>query len=227
MKRFVFGTVAVLAAFMGVSSMAHGAAALANGAQTSAKPTAKDAAKKQIQIAADPIGITDFQFTLQFDPNILHVALDPDSNSPLIRAINGYELGVRSDPLAEKFLIDAINGFVTVRGYWPAVGGAAVPDYEIDVYDVMFELNGGIPLETQFTINALGVYHDTRDFGNDFMNAGEVREGQVVVTRTYGVNEIITSTTGLISIATVPAPTASAAVMPAVAILLRRRQEAV
>lgn len=239
MNRSAFGLAAVLTACLGMSSMAHAAAALANGAATSAKATAKDAAKKQIQIAADPIGIIDFQFTLHYDPVILHVAVD-DNEQPLIRGINGYDLGVRGNPTAPKYSINEARGYVTVRGFWPAPDGQAVPDYEIDVYDVVFELNdtwdSGIPIpdDTEFIIYSLGITSRTNGLGqNDFMNAGEVTgPNEVRVTRTYTAgdpqNPILQNDTGLISIggegSGIPEPAAISAVFPAAFLLRRRRR---
>lgn len=261
MNRMGLGVFAVLAACLGVSSMAYATAALANGAATSAKPTAKDAAKKQIQIAADPVGITDFQFTLQYDPSILHVAFDPDNEvlTPLIEAINGYTLGLRNNPYSPGYLIDQEDGLVTVQGYWDAANGP-VPDYELNVYSVVFELNEGVPLTQQFTINSIGVTHNGNDgdggegtvglegfngfsalessgptivngssapyFGDDFMIAGQLVNGQLVTTRTYTVDEILPSTTGLISIDSVPTPAASMAAVPGLGLLLLRRRTA-
>jgi len=55
---------------------------------TSAKATATSPVQRRMQIAAGPIGITEFQFTLHYDPILIRVARNVD-NAPLIRAING------------------------------------------------------------------------------------------------------------------------------------------
>lgn len=241
MKRVGLGVVAVLAACLGVSSLAQGAAALANGAATSAKPTAKDTAKKQIQIAADPVGIIDFQFTLHYDPLLLHVATNANG-APLIEALNGYTLGVRNNPEATTYAIDATNGFVTVRGYWP-VGNGEVPYEETNVYDVTFQLNDelfpGVPLDadTPFIIYSMGVTAPYNPFGRgspDKLVAGNIINGVAVPTRTYTAgdsdNPILTNNSGLLVIGTdsdtLPEPAAMGLVAPALLLLRRRRSSA-
>lgn len=233
MRKIVLSAVAALV--MASSHTAFGAAALANGALTSAKPTATNPVQRQIQIAADPVGITDFQFSLFFDTNILEVATNVDEQFE-IRAINGYQLGLRNNPNAAAFAIDFERGIVSVRGYWPASNGQ-VPFEEIDVYDVVFRLKTvnfqgvPIPLNTVFEVRGGGAGSQSSPFGAnfpDFMLGGSFSptSSQPIIERTYGAdlpapNGILPSTTGLIAI--VPEPGALALLVPVALGLLRRR----
>lgn len=88
MKIQITATVMAASCTASGSSMALGAAALANGAMTSFKATATSPVQRRMQIAAGPIGITEFQFTLHYDPILIRVARNVN-NAPLIRAING------------------------------------------------------------------------------------------------------------------------------------------
>jgi hypothetical protein len=217
------------------ASVAHGAAALAAGAKTSAKPTATNPVQRQMQIAADPIGITDFQFSLFFDSRLLQVAQNVDDQF-LIRGINGYVLGLRDNPDAPAFAINFERGIVSVRGYWPASNGQ-VPQEEIDVYDVVFQLRATddqgvpIPLTQPFRVDAGGAGGRESPFGPnfpDFMLGGlmDLQTGRPIIERTYGAdleapNGILPSTTGIVAI--VPEPAALGLLVPVALGLLRRR----
>lgn len=233
MRKIVLSAVAALV--MASSHTAFGAAALANGALTSAKPTATNPVQRQMQIAADPIGITDFQFSLFFDPNLLTIARNVDEQY-LIRGINGYVLGLRNNPTAPAFAINFERGIVSVRGYWPSDNGQ-VPQEEIDVYDVVFQLLNTnsqgvpIPLDQPFKVDAGGAGTDFSPFGPnfpDFMLGGlmDLQTGRPIIERTYGAdlpspNGILDSTTGIVAI--VPEPGAIALLVPVALGLLRRR----
>lgn len=211
-----------------VSSRVDAAAALQNGARTSCKPTASNPALRQIQIAADPIGILDFQFTIHWDPQILHLV--KDGQFPVVSALNGYVLGVRGSD-ATAYAFDEEFGFITVRGFWPASNGP-VPDLELDVYDVKFQLNDTLrgfplPLDTPFILYTLGLPAGQGLFDGqaDVMTAGDIINGDPVITRTYTggdpANPILPANTGLI---TIPEPAAMGALAPVVLLLVRRRK---
>lgn len=220
---------------LGFGSISYGAAALAAGAITSAKPTATNPVQRQMQIAADPMGIIDFQFSLYYDPNLLTIAINPDTQQPLIRGINGYELGVRGVPTAPKFAINPDLGIISVRGFWPVANGQ-VPMQEIDVYDVVFELLGEdgegnpIDLRTVFEVRAGGSDSDISPFGPDapdFMFGGfiDLQLNRPVIERVYTAgdpdNPIFDSTTGPVAI--VPEPAAALLLAIPAGLLMRRR----
>lgn len=220
---------------LGFGSISYGAAALAAGAITSAKPTATNPVQRQMQIAADPMGITDFQFSLYFDPNLLFVATDPTTGLPLIRAINGYVLGNRFNVDLPAYAIDYNLGIVSVRGYWPASNGQ-VPMEEIDVYDVVFQLvsedDAGDPIDirTVFEVRAGGSDGRISPFGPnfpDFMWGGfmDLDTGRPVTQRVYTAgdpnNPILDSTTGPVAI--VPEPAAVLVLAVPAGLLMRRR----
>lgn len=232
--RYLAGSVVAALMFASIP-VAHGAAALANGAITSAKPTATNPVQRRMQIAADPIGITDFQFSLFFDRGILRVAQNVDEQFE-VRGINGYELGVRNNPTAPKFAINFSEGIISVRGFWPT-GQGQVPFVEIDVYDVVFELRTvndeqePIPLETVFEVKSGGAGSATSPFGAafpDFMLGGSIDldTNLPVIERVYGAdlpspNGILPATTGLVAI--VPEPAALGLLASLSLGLLRRR----
>lgn len=222
---------------LGFASSAFGAAALASGAKTSCKATSTDPVKRQMQIAADPQGITDFQFSIQFDPSLVRVANDV-SGLPMIRAINGYSLGFRDNFELAPYAIDTQNGIVSVRGFWPSTGGQ-VPMEELDVFDVVFELLPGnpdlgipeVPLNQILVFNSLGFGPRENPFGPDFpdfMNAGSIdlQTGRPVVDRVFTAgdpnNPILFSTSGPVAI--VPEPGAMALIIPFALPLMRRKR---
>lgn len=245
LNRFAALAVAAVGSLT-LCSAAFGAAALANGALTSAKPTATNPVQRQIQIAADPLGITDFQFSLFYDPSLLFIAegmISSDEFGPIIHGINGYRLGVRGDPLAPKYAIDPVNGIVSVRGYWPSELGQ-VPMFEIDVYTVDFKLKEfytdgpAIPIDTEFEVRAGGAMGSASLFGADspdFMFGGTMdTDGNPIIDRRYfagatGNDGILPSTTGTISlfspvVTPIPSTLASATVFPVVMLMLNRRR---
>lgn len=234
LRSILAGTFSVCALLS--ASNTFGAAALANGAMTSAKPTATNPVQRRMQIAADPIGITDFQFTLHYDPILIRVARN-ELDQPLIRAINGYTLGVRNNPTAPAFAIDDVGGFVSVRGYWGST--QQVPMFEIDVYDVVFDLKEEyfpgvpIPLDTPVIFYSVGLPAAQSLFGPDSpdrMIGGTINTdtGAVIVERIYTggdpLNPILSNNSGPVTVfSAIPEPGALGLLVLLVPALSRRR----
>jgi hypothetical protein len=223
-------SLAALAAAIGIlafASQSFALAALANGAKTSAKPTSTNPTQKQMQIAADPLGILDFQFTMTFNPDLVSVATD-SFGVPLITTLNGYDLGFRGSASDNPaYVIDNQLGEVTVCGYWPASGGT-VPTRETDVFAVTFQLNDGLDLTTVLDFQVLGLDAADSLYGPsspDYMNAGTLNtDGSEDISRVYTAgdpnNPIFSSDTGPVAI--VPEPATMAALLPLPLLLARR-----
>lgn len=202
---------------LGLASRADAAAALANGAQTSCKPTATNPALRQIQINADPFGVKSFQFSISYDPSkVFFAAINP---------VNGYALGVQGVPTAPQFYNDARHGLLSVRGYWPG-SNATIPQYELDVFSVLFEVYDDVSGDELLPFQSLGKKYTGSWQDDNFVGAEYDDDGNFVGYYPIGQDKILSSPLALVSLNGfgVPLPSAAGMGLPGMAMIMVRRR---
>jgi hypothetical protein len=111
-------------------------------------------ALKQQQYCIDPMGITDFQLTVSYDPNAQHFVAEGGgalTGNLGVIALNGYVLGDRNNSGAPGFNVDAANGRVTVRGYWPG-DPRTVPQFNLNTFAVILENDPSVGTDVPTTV---------------------------------------------------------------------------
>jgi hypothetical protein len=197
----VFALIASLAAPL----FSYGAAQLAAGAKTSARPTSTNPQIRQMQITFDPdvlggedggipsFNVTSFQLSVKFDAPFVDVLPAVQFVGPYTQTPGGTigEVGADGVPPpagpATGAVIDPAAGLISFIAGQAPVGNTQPGD--VDIFLVNFQLKLGVPLDQVLTFT---IFADPTK--GDFIDGTDPLTGQVVHTEAASV--IPTTITG-------------------------------
>jgi hypothetical protein len=136
-RTFVTAALTALVAFLS-PVVSRAAIQLANGAQTSARPTATNKALRKLQITFDPFNVTSFQLSVEFDATKMQVA-----------SLSDIQLIAPYTPVGTP-TIDNSLGVVNNIGGSAAVGSTQPGD--VDIFSITFTLLPGTSLDDNLQI---------------------------------------------------------------------------